>query len=300
VFGYRVAGALIAAACILACGFGAGDALAQYEPVGKPLQLVPQVYSGKPAATPRSRVTAKKAARSESRSESRAETRSASPSEVAETRTQQHVSFRRKHRPRTEVAEQKRPQRAPADTTTSIAAAAPPRARAAPTVPSAPAAIPPTTTAAALPPQAPPPAASSASELVVGGQAVQVRSPNEANELDLAANEPNATASAPATEPAPPRGSALLYNLAASAAPAESDAAPAASAAPAAILATAVEPAPADVAQVKSPIGSAFWIMQIVAALGGAAAAGAAAWYLIGSAPPRIRVSQWVEADDEG
>ena len=93
-FGYRVAGAMSAAASVLAAGLafglaldlGAGTALAQYEPIGKPLQLVPQIYSGKSAATPRSRLTAKKAARSETRSETRAEikseARSASPSEA--------------------------------------------------------------------------------------------------------------------------------------------------------------------------------------------------------------------------
>jgi hypothetical protein len=36
--------------------------------------------------------------------------------------------------------------------------------------------------------------------------------------------------------------------------------------------------------------------MQIMAALGGAA--GSAAWFLIGSASPRISVSQWQQADD--
>jgi hypothetical protein len=32
--------------------------------------------------------------------------------------------------------------------------------------------------------------------------------------------------------------------------------------------------------------------MQIMAALGGAAAAGSAAWFLIGSASPRIKLSE--------
>jgi hypothetical protein len=126
-----------------------------------------------------------------------------------------------------------------------------------------------------------------------------VRSPNEANELDLAANEPSATASAPANEPALSPGSTPLYNLAASNPPAESDLGPVASTAPPAIAAPAMEPAPADTARPKSAVGSAFWFMQIMAALGGAAAAGSAAWFLIGSASPRIKVSQWQEADEE-
>jgi hypothetical protein len=302
VFGYRVAGAMIAAASVLAFGLAAGPALAQYEPVGKPLQLVPQVYSGKSAATPRSRVSAKKAARSESRAEIKSEPRTASQSEAtAEARTQQHVSLRRKHRPRTEMAEQKRPQRAAAaasaeTTAPTTAAAAPQRARVDPAPPA-----PVATAAAALPPQAAPPAAAKAGELMVGGQAVQVRSPDEANELDLAANGPGTTATAPASEPALSPGSAPLYNLAATSPPAEADAAPASNTAPPAGAAPAAdtEPARADVVQAKSPIGSAFWIMQIMAALGGAAAAGSAAWFLIGSASPRIKVSEWQEADEE-
>ena len=63
-FSYRViTGAIILAGSVFASGLFAGDALAQYEPVGKPLQLVPPSYSSKSAATPRSRVTAKKAAK---------------------------------------------------------------------------------------------------------------------------------------------------------------------------------------------------------------------------------------------
>ena len=312
-FGYRVAGAMSAAASVLAAGLafglaldlGAGTALAQYEPVGKPLQLVPQIYSGKSAATPRSRLTAKKAARSETRSETRAEikseARSASPSEAAaEGRTQQHVSLRRKHRPRTEMAEQRRLQRAAAAasaeaTAPTAVAAAPQHARAAP-----PPSVPAATAAAALPPQAAPPAAAKTGELTVGGQTVHVRSPDEANELDLAASEPGTTANAPASEPALSPGSTPLYNLAATSPPAEPDVAPAVNAAPPAGVLPAVraDPPQADAALPKSPIGSAFWIMQIMAALGGAAAAGSAAWFLIGSASPRIQM-RWQEADGE-
>jgi hypothetical protein len=310
VFGYRVAGAMSAAASILAASLafglaldlGSGTALAQYEPVGKPLQLVPQIYSGKSAATPRSRLTAKKAARSETRAEIKSEARSASQGEAAaEGRTQQHVSLRRKHRPRTEMAEQRRLQRAASAasaeaTAPTAVAAAPQHARAA-----APPSVPAATAAAALPPQAAPPAAAKTGELMVGGQTVHVRSPDEANELDLAASEPGTTATAPASEPALSPDSTPLYNLAATSPPAEPDVAPAVNAAPPAGVLPAVgaEPPQADAAQPKSPIGSAFWIMQIMAALGGAAAAGSAAWFLIGSASPRIKVSEWQEADGE-
>ena len=110
-FGYRViTGAIILAGSVFASGLFAGVALAQYEPVGKPLQLVPPTYSSKSAATPRSRVTAKKAAKSDTRSETKSASRSEAKAETT-AETGQHVSFRRKHRPRTEVAEQRRPQR---------------------------------------------------------------------------------------------------------------------------------------------------------------------------------------------
>ena len=186
-FGYRViTGAIILAGSVFASGLFAGDALAQYEPVGKPLQLVPPSYSSKSAATPRSRVTAKKAAKLDTGSETKSASRSEARAETkAETR--QHVSFRRKHRPRSEMAEQRRPQR-PAVAAGSEAPAAQVAAKpaaplltpAAPlsaslSAPAAPAAT------AATPSPAPP----TTGALVIGGQAVQVLSPDEANELDL-------------------------------------------------------------------------------------------------------------------
>jgi hypothetical protein len=305
VFSYRViTGAIIVAGGVFAFGLFAGDALAQYEPVGKPLQLVPPSYSSKSTATPRSRVSAKKAAKSEAKSETKSETKSARSEAKAEAKaeTKQHVSFRRKHRPHLEIAEQKRPQRLAAAGPVTRAPAAP---SSAPT--SAPVAAP-----AAAPPPAPqpaPPAAPTTGELVIGGQAVQVRSPDEANELDLAANAPSAPAPIPASDKSAARSdSATLYNLAGPNAAAASEAAPAGNAAPTgtvppaavAALAAEMDSAKAEVAPPKSSIGSASWIMQIMAALGGAAAAGSAAWFLIGSASPRIKLSEWQEADEEG
>jgi hypothetical protein len=87
--------------------------------------------------------------------------------------------------------------------------------------------------------------------------------------------------------------------LAATAPPAEGDAAVSGGTAPAAIAAPAVPPTPPDAARPKSAIGSTLWFMQIMAALGGAAAAGSAAWFLIGSASPRIKLSEWDAANSE-
>jgi hypothetical protein len=287
-----ISGAMIVAGSVFASSLFAGGAAAQYEPVGKPLQLLPPSYTGKSAATPRSRVAAKKAAKTEPKSENKSEMKFAAKSE-----TKQHVSFRRKHRPHIEVAEQKRPQRAVADApevSPTVAAmafaattpAAPPRPRSRPTPP----------------PSVQAPTQSATGELVVGGQTVQVRSPDEANEIDLAANEPsapasaaasaptNAAAGAPPTSDAPaPANSAALYNLASANPPAASESAPVGAAAPA----QQADPAPAAaMSPPKGSLGSMSWLMQIMAALGGAIAAGSAAWFLIGSTSSRIRLSE--------
>jgi hypothetical protein len=95
------------------------------------------------------------------------------------------------------------------------------------------------------------------SELVVGGQTVQVVSPDGANDMDLAAD----TAKAPAT--------AEADDVVSTAEPAEQS----------------VHAAQAP--KSSTPVGSATWIAQVLAALGGAVAAGSVAWFLIGYAPQR-------------
>ena len=98
---------------------------------------------------------------------------------------------------------------------------------------------------------------STPSELVVGGQTVHVVSPDDANEIDRAAD------------------AQIIPSVAAK----QSAVAPAAPAADTATIALAHEQ--------TSNVGTASWIAQILAALGGAVAAGAAAWFLMGSAPQR-------------
>ena len=326
-FGNRViTNAIIVAGSLLASGFFAGEANAQYESVGKPLQLVPQAYSSGSSATPRARVAAKKAARAETRAEIRSETRSAAriePRTEPKTETSQHISFRRKHPAHNDVAEQKRFRRpATVASAETPAARTPLPVRAASTAPAPP-----------LPPQAAPaPMQPSSGDFMVEGQAVQVRSPDEANELDLAANTaspppPKAPAAAPASAAAAPSAKAPLYDLAQSNPPAPPAASetPSTDAVVSAFVGTAAAapispPAPAVAATVpagntamlaepdfvkasdpqpKSPVGSASWMMQVMAALGGAIAAGTAAWFLIGRASPRIKLSEWEEADGE-
>jgi hypothetical protein len=103
------------------------------------------------------------------------------------------------------------------------------------------------------------------SEIVVDGQTVQVASPGSINDIDRAAGQPTAAGDATA------KGKIATASPALASAPATMAAAP-----------------PAD------PVGSASWIAKLLAALGGAVAAGSAAWFMIGSSPQR----PYREADD--
>lgn len=100
------------------------------------------------------------------------------------------------------------------------------------------------------------------SELVVGGHTVQIVSPDEANDIDLAAD----------LSAAPPAASTATTAAAADVGKAEP--------AHAAMLVAASR-------DDASAVGNASWIAQVLAALGGAVAAGSVAWFLIGSAPQR-------------
>lgn len=100
-------------------------------------------------------------------------------------------------------------------------------------------------------------------ELVVGGHTVQIVSPDEANDIDLAADlsaGPGPAVSTATTATAADVGKAEPAHAAMLVAASRDDA---------------------------SAVGNASWIAQILAALGGAVAAGSLAWFLIGSAPQR-------------
>jgi hypothetical protein len=92
---------------------------------------------------------------------------------------------------------------------------------------------------------------SSPNALAVNGETVKVNSPDQVNSLDLAASQA-ATPSAHAD--AQPASETVLA---------------------------------APVLRDTSAVGSASWIAQVLAALGGAIAAGAVAWFLIGGGPVR-------------
>ena len=100
-------------------------------------------------------------------------------------------------------------------------------------------------------------AESAPSALLVGGRAVRVVSPDDANEIDLAADAPEVAASKG------PRS-----DIAAAQPP---------------------EAETVAVAQAREPsaAGTSAWVAQLLAAIGGAMAAASVAWFLIGSAPQR-------------
>jgi hypothetical protein len=121
----------------------------------------------------------------------------------------------------------------------------------------------PTDIAAASPPEpAPPGNDSNPRAVAVDGQTVQVAAPDRANAIDLAADD--SPGGAPAAAPGDP-----------------------AHGTPAAQTVLAA-PVHRDASQDADEVGSASWIAQVLAALGGAAAAGTVAWFLIGSGPVRI------------
>ncbi len=96
------------------------------------------------------------------------------------------------------------------------------------------------------------------SAIVVNGQTVKIASPDDVNDIDLAADDRNAAPAAPA-----PSDRAGMVP----------EAVP--------VVATATR---AD----ANTVGSASWIAQVLAALGGAIAAASVAWFLIGTGPQRM------------
>ncbi len=120
-------------------------------------------------------------------------------------------------------------------------------------------------------PQIVAPTAGTPTELVVDGQTVQVASADEANEIDLAAGDANVANAAS-------RGPKLASTVP-----------PTATTAPAAKL----ESASAALVEAQTPeVSTTSWILEILAAIGGAVAAGTVAWFLMRSAPPRVEVSE--------
>jgi hypothetical protein len=244
--------------CLFASGLFTGGAAAQSaEPVGGPLQLLQLMHPGKSEPSARIKHAAKPVAKSADKS---------SEKSAAKTR----AASRKKPRPYFAVAERKRRQ-----VESALQAAAPPASDnaspAAPTVMTADAA----TLAPVQPmpaaPQIVAPTAGTPSQLVIDGQTVQVASADEVNEIDLAAGDAGAADAAS-------RGPKLASNTP-----------------PSAVAESAAKSEPTGTALVEAQmpeISTTSWILQVLAAIGGAIAAGTVAWFLMRSAPPRVEVSE--------
>ena len=231
-----VAGSTVVGACLFASAVTAGSAMAQTTGTnaGRPLQLLQNIKPVKAAAQTKTTSTPVQKTRTAAKNHFRPHTRVAT----------------RRHHAATQTA-----QAAPED--------ASPTALPAPIAEAVPMPSP------ALEPVAPS-GLPSPSELVVGGQEVRVASPNDVNEIDLAANNAAST-------------NASTTEAAATAAPAGN---PVETTPKADTVSVAVARQEPD-SQERTPVGSTSWIMQVLAALGGAVAAGSVAWFLIGSAPQR-------------
>ena len=109
------------------------------------------------------------------------------------------------------------------------------------------------------------------SELVIDGEAVRVASPDDANDIDLAAN----AHSPPASDPSAAAATVVRAVGTETIAPADNSNSGAA----------AVSQTP------SSSIGTMAWLLRVIAALSGAVAIGWIAWFLIGSS---VSADVWV------
>ena len=108
-------------------------------------------------------------------------------------------------------------------------------------------------------------------ELVIDSEAMQVASPNDANEIDLSANAKGVQAS---------------------------DAPAAATTASAETIAPAVQSNSGEAVVSQTPsssIGSMSWLLRVIAALSGAVVTGSLAWFLIG---PSASADVWVSLSE--
>ena len=114
------------------------------------------------------------------------------------------------------------------------------------------------------------PAPDDGNAVVVNGQTVQISAPDEVNDIDRAASEQSAGEKSADTNAPQSSG--------------DDDVPPAMTRVASAAVS---DDAGQNASRSASPVGSVSWIAQVLAALGGAVAAGAVAWFLIGSGPVR-------------
>jgi hypothetical protein len=116
----------------------------------------------------------------------------------------------------------------------------------------------------------PVPAIAPPSELVIDGQTVRVASPGDTNEIDLAAKGPGTPSDAPSPAAGGAKTASADANADTTATTDKTDSAQSVASLPAA-----------------DKVGGKSWLLQVMAAVGGAVAAGSVAWFLMGSAPQR-------------
>jgi hypothetical protein len=260
---FRVlAGGVVVSGCLFASGMIAGGAAAQTaEAVGGPMQLLQLTHPGKSESKSHTKLAAKHATKSSAKSAARSSSKT-------------RIASRKKLLAHVIVAERKR-HRLQSETQV---AAAPASDNAWPAAPTAMAADAATLTPVQQTPPAPQivaPVLGTPSELVVDGQTIRVASAEEANEIDLAANDAIAASDAS-------RGPMIASKVAMTE-----------------LTEPAAKPDSASAAMVQAATADASttsWILQMLAALGGALAAGTVAWFLLGSAPQRIYVDSDVIA----
>jgi hypothetical protein len=241
-----IAGAAIG--FLFVCGLFGCQGVAQTastEPVGKPMQLPQPMHPGKSETKPRERSAAKHSSKAHLAAKKRASTKLASKESTSNGAA--HV---------TAVAA--RPAATPSETAWPLAA----RASVA-------------ESAAAVSILQPGPAMAPPSELVINGEAVRVASPDDANEIDLAANSQGALVS----DASPAAATVVKAASTETVAPADKSNSGAA----------AVSQTP------SSRIGSMSWLLRVIAALSGAVATGSVAWFLIG---PGASADVWVSVSE--
>jgi hypothetical protein len=117
------------------------------------------------------------------------------------------------------------------------------------------------------------------SKLAIDSQTFRVASADDANEIDLTTDEQGA----PVTDAPVATVTAMKATITQTAAPAD----------PSDFGAAAASQTP------DSNVSSTSWLLRVMGALGTAVAVGSAAWFLIGSASPRIKLSEWDEANSQ-
>ncbi len=290
------AGALIAGSLAIT----AGGAVAQTAGVvDKPLSLLPPVEQPHPVKAAshlrRPARVAKRATVKETK-EPRKEAKETAVKETAVKETTVKVARRTAHRAH-RLAERAAPQAEPAPRVaareTKLAAQQPPAPAAEPPQATVPATTPAFANVwpdhaggaaaagliAPAPQNLPAPEAQGPGQVTVDGQTVEIDSADDMNELDVAADQKIDDAGAAAK----PQSAAPADPAPGPAADADSQAM---SQAKSQAMSAAADPTPSAQALIvhhdASRLGSASWIAEMLAALGGAVAAGIVAWFLVG------------------